>query len=79
MSLLEMHAKQRQEISRRADTRRVLERPEQGLHLRPPTTLLQTGVVVLRIGGRLAGLQVGLVEILRRQPRVVPALLVGGR
>ena len=78
MSLLEMHAKQRQEISRRADAWRLLERPEQGLHLRRPATLFHAEVVVLRIGSRLAGLQVRFVEILHRQGGVCPAILPGG-
>src|SRR6266699_2034158 len=79
MPLLEMQAKQRQEISRRADARRLLKRPEQGLYFRGAAALLHAGVVVRRIGRGLAGLQVGLVEILRRQGGVLPAPRVGGR
>src|SRR5437879_6716366 len=79
MPLLEMHAEQRQEISRRADARRLLERPEQGLHLLRPATLFHAGIVVLWIGRRLAGLQVRFVEILHRQGGVLPAILPGGR
>ena len=79
MVLCEMHSEHRQEISGRADARRLLEGPEKRLRFRGAAALLHAGIVVLRIGRSLAWLQVRLVEILPRGRRIARSILIDGR
>jgi len=53
------------EVARRANPGRLLQRPEQGFHFPAAPALLHAGVFVPRIGGRLNGIQIGVIEGLR--------------
>src|SRR5437867_12229684 len=70
----EVKAKHGQEIAAGTNLRRLLERPEEGLDLGRPPTLLHAGIIVLRVGCGLARLQVRLVERIRQPGRVLARL-----
>jgi hypothetical protein len=76
--LFEVYPEHRQEVPGGTDPWRLHQRPEKGLDFGGATSLLHAGVVVLRIGGRLAGLQIRLIERFGGPGRVFP-LLVGPR
>src|SRR6266581_1332458 len=59
---LDVHPQHRQEVPHWPNLGGLLQRPEQRLDLGGTPPLLHVGVVVLRVGGGLAGLQVRLVE-----------------
>lgn len=76
--LFEAYPEHRQEVPGGTDPWRFHQRPEKGLDFGGAPSLLHAGVVVLRIGGRLAGLQIRLIERFGGPGRVLP-LLVGPR
>src|SRR6266446_267718 len=74
---LDVHPQHRQELPGRPNLGGLLQRPEQRLDLGGTPPLLHAGVVVLRVGGGLAGLQVRLVERFGKLRGGVDVVLLG--